>query len=362
MDGVSSAFRRLLGRGAAAERRILAAVPQAILTVDAAECLAFANPAAAAFLAEALGPERGDDIIGRSLHGALETIAADGGRVCVLCTALREAGDREGVATLRPGDWHLRYTCSSLVDRNVRIGVVITIEREATAAEIEQRVQTRIAREMQALLADVAHELNNPLTVVIASAGMLRDAAQNDETRRRVELIVEAADRCVGVIRTFRSSFSPPQTSQPIVAPAAAAPESTPAPRPLPRTQILVVDDDALVASAMAGVLAAEGHEVDTASDGVVALARVAKQRYDVILTDVRMPRLDGPGLYRELSRLRPELLSCVIFVTGDTLSPETRRFLKSVPAPCVRKPFEPRHLRAAVRRVLAGGDQRDIA
>jgi DNA-binding response OmpR family regulator len=156
----------------------------------------------------------------------------------------------------------------------------------------------------------------------------------------------------------FRSSVignRPDEATVPGAGPAVTVPA-----RPA-RAQILVVDDDPLVASAMAAALAAEGHEVDIADDGLSALARIATRRYDVILTDVRMPRLDGPGLYHELGRVRPDLVSRVVFVTGDTLSPATRRFLENTGVPSVKKPFEPRQLRAAVRRLLTGED-RDIA
>jgi CheY-like chemotaxis protein len=225
------------------------------------------------------------------------------------------------------------------------------LERETTVSEIEQRHEERITREMQALLADLAHELNNPLTVILAAAGMMREASEPEMTRKRVNLIAEAAERCVGIVRTFRATLVPKHEATGVVsAPAEAA-----------KAQILVVDDDPLVASAMASALAAEGHEVDTAADGLAALARVSARRYDVILTDVRMPRLDGPGFFQELGRLRPELTSRVVFVTGDTLSASTRRFLEQCGAPSVKKPFEPRQLRAVVRRVL-GGEEREIA
>lgn len=353
-----SNLRRLFGRGAAAERLVLAAIPHAVLTVDAGECVAFANPAAESLLRTTLGTAAGI-----SLHGAFETIAPDGGRMCALCAALAESSLLAGHATLVAGERRIvfDYECAPIVNRGARVGVVIALDAQPSDAELERRNKERVARETQAIIADLAHELNNPLTVVLASAGMMREHAETDDARRRIELIVEAAERCVGIVRTFRSSLV-----------ANAGPEVAtvppPAPAPMPatassrRAHILVVDDDPLVGSAMAAALAAEGHAVDIATDGLAALARVATRMYDVILTDVRMPRLDGPGLYHELRRLRPELLARVVFVTGDTLSPTTRNFLASVDAPSVRKPFEPRQLRAVVRRILAAEEARDIA
>src|SRR4029453_6619266 len=82
--------------------------------------------------------------------------------------------------------------------------------------------------------------------------------------------------------------------------------------------RILVVDDEGPLATLIAEVLSSDGHRVDTAPNGLAALARVEHNDYDLILSDLRMPELDGPGLYRELERRRPELLSRIAFVTGS--------------------------------------------
>jgi CheY-like chemotaxis protein len=177
---------------------------------------------------------------------------------------------------------------------------------------------------------------------------MMRETTEPESMSKRVNLIAEAAERCVGIVRTFRASLASPRAEEPSVTDAPPAPDPE-------KAQILVVDDDPLVASAMASALGAEGHEVDMASDGMVALSRISSRRYDVILTDVRMPRLDGPGFFQELGRIHPELTSRVVFVTGDTLSAGTRRSLEQCGVPSLKKPFEPRQLRAMVRRVLGG-------
>lgn len=343
-----SRLRHLFGLGAAAERLVLAAIPHAVLTVDAHERVAYANPAAQAVLRASLGTA-----IGQSLHGAFEAVTSEGSRACALCAALGESSVLSDDVTLVAGDRRtlVRFECAPIMSDGQRVGVVIALDPQPPEAEVERRQRERVTRDTRAIIADLAHELNNPLTVILASAGMLREHADGDDVRRRVDLILEAADRCVGIVRTFRASLAAPPP-EPVTAPPPSPPP--PIPARAPRAHILVVDDDALVASAMAAALAAEGHAVDIASDGLAALARVSTRLYDVILTDVRMPRLDGPALYHELGRVRPELLSRVIFVTGDTLSPTTRNFLATVAAPSVRKPFEPRQIRSVVRQLLA--------
>ena len=63
-------------------------------------------------------------------------------------------------------------------------------------------------------------------------------------------------------------------------------------------------------------------------ANGHLALAQLQKRPYDLILCDLRMPKLDGPGLYRCLAQDQPQLLPRFIFVTGDTLSPAAKTFL----------------------------------
>jgi CheY-like chemotaxis protein len=67
------------------------------------------------------------------------------------------------------------------------------------------------------------------------------------------------------------------------------------------------------------------------------------------------MPDLDGRGLYREIEERLPHLLSRMIFLTGDTLSPEAREFLETVGVACLNKPFRAAEVRRMVQRALQG-------
>ena len=123
-------------------------------------------------------------------------------------------------------------------------------------------------------------------------------------------------------------------------------------PRPAPR--VLVVDDDLRIAQLVAEVLEAEGYEVDTAANGLLALEKIEERDYDLILSDLRMPELDGIGLYREIERRRPTLLSRLLFISGTTDQPEYYRFLAETAAPVLPKPFMLVDLRQVARQVLA--------
>jgi two-component system NtrC family sensor kinase len=116
---------------------------------------------------------------------------------------------------------------------------------------------------------------------------------------------------------------------------------------------IVVVDDEPGIRRALAHLLRREGHTVDTAMDGRQALQMLQEQQYDLVLCDLRMPELDGPGLYREIATSQPHYLQRFVFLTGDTLSAESEAFLNQSGAPRLVKPFSADQGRQVVRQAL---------
>ena len=119
-----------------------------------------------------------------------------------------------------------------------------------------------------------------------------------------------------------------------------------------PPRRILVVDDEVEVGNVMSELLRRDGHEVDTAVNGLEALARLRTRSYDVVVSDIRMPQLDGVGLWTAVERENPALAARFVFFTGDTLSSATTEFLARVGAPNLRKPFTLSDIRVAIARV----------
>jgi signal transduction histidine kinase len=120
--------------------------------------------------------------------------------------------------------------------------------------------------------------------------------------------------------------------------------------------RVLVVDDESELAGLMAEAIAADGHEVTVALNGAIALEMLARfSAYDVIVSDTKMPELDGEGLYAEVARRYPALRDRIIFLTGDVLSREKRAFLEQTGRPFLEKPCDLADLRRLVHRVAAG-------
>jgi PAS domain S-box-containing protein len=120
------------------------------------------------------------------------------------------------------------------------------------------------------------------------------------------------------------------------------------------RQPVLVVDDEAEIAETLAEILTDAGYDVEIAADGRAALDRMERREFDLVLSDLRMPGLDGPGLYRALKARRRDWPKRMIFITGDTLGEAAAVFLGKARRPCIGKPFQSEEVRRVVADVLA--------
>ncbi|PYM25184.1 MAG: hypothetical protein DMD80_22030 [Candidatus Rokuibacteriota bacterium] len=142
-----------------------------------------------------------------------------------------------------------------------------------------------------------------------------------------------------------------PVETPPRAAPRPAAASAPSAVRP---GKVLLVDDERAVAEALAEAIRRDGHEVEIAGDGAEALGLLAARPYDLIVSDTKMPVLDGESFYRELERRHPALRERIVFLTGDVLSRDKRDFLERTGAPFLTKPCDLDELRRVVGRVMA--------
>ena len=122
----------------------------------------------------------------------------------------------------------------------------------------------------------------------------------------------------------------------------------------LPRgATVLLVEDEPALAQAVGDGLADAGFVVDRAGDGEEALARVGAGTYDLIVCDLKMPRVDGMAFYRAIAAAKPALARRVIFVTGDVVGTEAERFLEETGCRWLAKPFRLADLLRAAREML---------
>ncbi len=117
--------------------------------------------------------------------------------------------------------------------------------------------------------------------------------------------------------------------------------------------KVLVIDDEQNIADVCRMGLERLGCLVDVTADGADAVARVARNRYDFIVSDIRMPGMDGPAIYSAVRQTNPELASHIVFMTGDTLSPQTKAFLDTSGNTYINKPFVLDELKTAIAKNL---------
>jgi two-component system NtrC family sensor kinase len=117
---------------------------------------------------------------------------------------------------------------------------------------------------------------------------------------------------------------------------------------------ILMVDDEPQLLATMADILAPLAERIDRAGNGREAMRLIARNGYDAILSDLRMPDMDGPALHAALASKRPELFKRLVFITGDSLGIGVEEFLAQSGTPVLEKPFSAEDLRGAVTEILA--------
>jgi CheY-like chemotaxis protein len=121
---------------------------------------------------------------------------------------------------------------------------------------------------------------------------------------------------------------------------------------PSKKWRILLIDDEPVIKRTYARILTNCGYDVDTASDGIVAMGMVIENKYDIIITDVHMPGLSGISFYESLKVENFERPPRMIFISGDVLSNNIDDFCKARGEWFLPKPITPEELTETVRKV----------
>ena len=133
------------------------------------------------------------------------------------------------------------------------------------------------------------------------------------------------------------------------IAPAAAAP---PVVCEL-HARILVVDDEDAIQAFITRSLVQLGHQVESTGNAAEALSWLAERDYDAVILDVRMPGLSGIDIYHRLKERRPELARRLIFITGDVMGGDVRRFFEDNRLHYLMKPFSRSEIISTLCEVL---------
>jgi two-component system NtrC family sensor kinase len=161
--------------------------------------------------------------------------------------------------------------------------------------------------------------------------------------------------------RFTRFTISLPIVTVPVESTTTALPAHSPAVHvadTAPRRRVLVIDDDPGILQFVEDAFSGEGVTVETALGGRDGIARLSTGRvYDVILSDMRMPDLDGRSIFRFIRENRPELERRLVFATGDVANADAVEFMEASGRPVLEKPFSVQVLHETVDRVCVAGE-----
>lgn len=145
-----------------------------------------------------------------------------------------------------------------------------------------------------------------------------------------------------------------PVSGQHLNAPPPRAPQQPISLEAFKGLRVLVVEDEPALAVAVSEALSDAGFTVDRSGDGEEGLTRLTEARYDLIVCDLKMPRIDGMQFYRAMAAATPALARRVIFVTGDVAGTDAERFLEETGCRWLSKPFRLGDLLRAARDTLS--------
>ena len=136
--------------------------------------------------------------------------------------------------------------------------------------------------------------------------------------------------------------------------------QDLPQSRDLRHGRILVVEDEPTVAQLIVDVLKEEGHQVEATVDSQEGLTRISREHFDLVICDLRMLRLDGRAFHDALVRSGSPAQDHILYITGDTIAPQTLEFLEPNGFPYLAKPFLVEELKIAVARLLTAPQEKE--
>ncbi len=122
------------------------------------------------------------------------------------------------------------------------------------------------------------------------------------------------------------------------------------------QVRILVLDDEEVVCSRLKPALEKSGYRVDTFTDSRQAKERLERERYDIVVTDLKMADVDGMDLFMSTKKRWPD--TEVIIITGFATVDITRKALRAGARDVIAKPFRIRELKELIDKIAAEGDR----
>ncbi len=117
--------------------------------------------------------------------------------------------------------------------------------------------------------------------------------------------------------------------------------------------KILAVDDSASIRQMVSFTIKGAGYDVVEANDGVDALAKAKSQKFDLVITDVNMPNMDGISLIKELRGLSNYKFTPLLMLTTESGGDKKAEGKTAGATGWIVKPFNPEQLLTTIKKVL---------
>lgn len=204
---------------------------------------------------------------------------------------------------------------------------------------------------------DLPPAVAEPTALLIVEAGRRRVGLRVDRIFDEREILIRPLPQHLGKVAGIAGAavIDDDRIVPILYAPDLVGGGAAAAPRRSAGRRVLVVDDSANTREIIRSVLEADGHRVDLAADGLEALERVGSTVYDLVVTDLDMPRLDGLGLIARLRGMQRYAATPIVIVSSQDSEAERRRGLdRGADAYIVKGAFEQDELVAAVDGLLS--------
>jgi CheY-like chemotaxis protein len=225
--------------------------------------------------------------------------------------------------------------------------VVAAPDKRASVAQSEREVAAVWLQFLRREVAQTVAAVNTRLTAIKALLAGLSRGDLTDVQRATLERIATELERVTSATADLHRHVSSSAT-------APARPSvTTVRPHDVRPGVLLVVDPDDSIRDVLGQLFQAAGHRVIPARDGVEAFAMLQREPVDCVISETRIARLSGEGLYAQVEQQLPHLARRFVFVSGDTQQPDVRAFLERAGRPVLPKPFDAELLVEAVNGVL---------
>jgi DNA-binding NtrC family response regulator len=119
------------------------------------------------------------------------------------------------------------------------------------------------------------------------------------------------------------------------------------------KKKVLLIEDEPYITRLCERVLLLQGFNVDIVTSGLTAKELINRTKYDLCISDIRIPGISGIELYDYLLNKYPELVLRTIFMSGDLLNPQIINFILKYTVAFLPKPFSPDDLVTKVNEVI---------